>query len=177
VTSEEQTYAAAFARAIAADVSAHPPVGALARIVVRWFETDDPLYFTVHALGSEERAAVAAGEAWYPLEWQDVDREMERTGRLSGDAEVLRAGAALRPQYEEAADDADEDGEPGPSAATVEAVRRLPDALRAAGVELDQHFAVSAAHFEGWGALAVLRRVATPELLAALAARDELPEE
>jgi hypothetical protein len=176
VTSEEQTYAAVLAGAIAADLSANPARGALLRLVVRWFEPDDPLYFTVHALGADEPVEPPA--AWYPLEWPEVERELDRTARLSGDADVLAAGAALRPQYEEAADDADdEDGEPAASPATVELVRRLPAALRAAGVALDERFAVTAAHSEGSGALAVLRSVASPQLLSALAARDELPEE
>jgi hypothetical protein len=65
----------------------------------------------------------------------------------------------------------------GAVAGEVEVVRRLPDELRADGVRLDEAFAVSAAQFEGWGALAVSQEVADSRLLAALSAREELPAE
>jgi hypothetical protein len=177
VTSEEQEYAASFARAIAEDVHAHPPAGPLVRVVIRWFEEDDPLYFTVHVLGSEERADVPAEDAWYPLEWPNVDREMERTDRLAEHPAVRRSGEALKATYEAGTSEQGEDDDWAPSPATVEVVRRLPDELQAASVRLDDEFAASAAHFEGWGALAVLQEVADPHLLAALEAREELPAE
>jgi hypothetical protein len=177
VTSEEQEYAASFARAIAEDVSAHPPAGPLVRVVIRWFEEDDPLYFTVHVLGSDDRADVPPEDAWYPLEWPNVDQEMERTDRLAEHSAVRQAGEALRTAYEAGTSEHAEDGDWAPSQATVEVVRRLPDELQAAGVRLDEEFAASAAHFEGWGALAVLQEVADTRLLAALEARGELPAE
>jgi hypothetical protein len=175
VTPEERDYAEAFARAIAEDLRAHPPGGPVVRVVVRWFEEDDPLYFTVHALGIEERAEIPPEDAWYPLEWPNVDREMERTDRLSEAPAVISAGEALKARYETAGDD--DEGEWEPSAATVEVVRALPAALQAAGVPLDQEFAASAAHFEGWGALRVLQDVGDPRVLGALEARGELPAE
>jgi hypothetical protein len=175
MTPLEDAYAAALAAAIAADIRDDPPEGPLVRVVLRWFEENDPLYFTVHALGAEERDAVPAEDAWYPLEWPNADRELDRGERLAEDADVKRTGAALAAHYEQHEDD--ESGEWGPSPATVEVVRRLPDALRSAGLELTDDFAASAAHFEGWGARAVLKQVADRRLLRALKKRGELPEE
>lgn len=142
------------------------------RVVLRWFEESDPAYFTVHVLGAGERGDVASGDAWYPLEWPNVDREMERTDRVSGDPGVVRAGEVLRARYELA----EPEGE-GPSAAIVGAVLALPEALKVVGVELDSELAVSPAHFEGWGALDVLQSAGNPEVVAALGARGELPGE
>jgi hypothetical protein len=158
------------AGAIADDVRTAPPDGPVVRVVLRWFEEADPAYFTVHVLGAHERGDVAPGDAWYPLEWPNVDREIDRTDRVSADREVVRAGEVLKALYESAVSD-------GPTAAIVEVVRALPPALKAAGVALDPELAVSAAHFEGFGALDVLRDVATSQVLAALEARGELPVE
>ncbi len=69
---EEEAYASAMTRAIVVDIAAHPANGELARIVLRWFEWDDPAYFTLHVLGTEDDDQ---GEAWYPLEWLNVDEE------------------------------------------------------------------------------------------------------
>jgi hypothetical protein len=175
VTPEEQDYAVTLAGAIADDLLANPPGGALVRVVVRWFEEDDPLYFTIHALGADEHGEVPSDDAWYPLEWPNSERELERADRLLAHPGVKRTGEALTAVYSD--DEDDEDGEWGPSAATVEVVRRLPDALRSAGVPLADEFSASAAHFEGWGALSVLQKVADPDLIAALEARGELPGE
>jgi hypothetical protein len=179
MTPEEDAYAAAFAAAIAEDIAAHPPGGDLTRVVLRWFEHDDPLQFTVHALGAEEAGEVPLEDAWLPLEWPNVDAEMERTDRLLEHPDVQRTGEALQATYEPPAGDdevvAAAEGAWGPSAATIEVVRRLPEALTAAGVAPAEDFAASAAHFEGWGALAVLEEVADPDVLAALDERDELP--
>src|SRR4051812_38119048 len=170
---EEKEYAATFARAIAEDVLAHPPRGPVVRIVLRWAEEDDPLYFTVHVLGADERAGVAPGDAWLPLAWPDLDRELDRSDRLAEHAGLRRIGTRLKARYDMA--DVDDDAEWAPSAATVGVVKQLPAALRTAGVPLDPDFAATAAHFEGWGALAVLEEVADPALLAALEARGERP--
>src|SRR4029079_11574893 len=43
VTPLEDAYAAALAAAIANDIQAVPPGGALVRVVLRWFDQDDPL--------------------------------------------------------------------------------------------------------------------------------------
>jgi hypothetical protein len=61
--------------------------------------------------------------------------------------------------------------------AVEELVVQLPAAFAAAGIDLHERFAVSAAHFEGWGALDVLEGTAPPELLKALADHGELPED
>lgn len=175
MTSAEQEYAETLARVIAADVSANPAEGTVARVVLRWSDEADPLYFTVHVLGADERAAVSAEDAWYPLEWEDVDRELDRTDRVADHPDVQRDGGALAVAYEEA-DDAEDAGEPTAPVAVVDAIRRLPDAFRAAGVDLAPDFAASASHFEGWGALDVLR-VVTPDALVGLGARGELPAE
>lgn len=175
VAAQEDEYAASFARAIAEDLRAHPPAGALVRVVIRWFEGDDPLYFTVHALGSEERADVPPEDAWHPLEWPNVDQEIERTDRLTEHPGVRHTGEALKATYETGTPEWAKDDAGTISPATIDVVRRLTIELQAAGVRLDDEFAASAAHFEGWGALAVLRDLADPHVLAALEARGELP--
>jgi len=134
----------------------------------------------VHVLTASGREDVPPGDAWYPLEWPNVDEELERTDRLTARAGVQRTGRPLADTYENdpaMQDDVAEWGEQlSPSPAVVETVRRLPDALRSAGVPLDDEFAASAAHFEGYGALAVLKATAYPGTIAALDARGELPE-
>lgn len=171
---QEARFAIALVEAVVDDLRRNPPAGAVVRVVIRWFEADDPAYFTLHVLGSAERAAVCAEDAWYPLEWSNVEREMERTHRVAGVPAVVSAGDELQEHYRSHPDDG---GNWEPSAAIREAVRRLPEALRSAEIPTDPELAVSAAHFEGWGALAVLEDVAAPELIAALEARGELPDE
>lgn len=171
---EEATFASALVEAVVDDLGRNPPAGAVVRVVIRWFEADDPAYFTLHVLGGDERAGVPADDAWYPLEWPNAEREEERTGRVAQAPAVASAGEALERHYRSHPDDGDW---PEPSAAIQEAVRRLPEALRSAEIPTDPELAVSAAHFEGWGALVVLRKVAGPDLIAALEARGELPDE
>ena len=179
---EEQQFADSFARAVAEDIRAHPAGGPLVRVVVRWDEETEPMHFTVHALGADEADEVAAEDAWYPLEWPNIDHEMERVDRLADDPILQRAADELKVQYEDRGEHEDEDaaaGEwgSGASPAVVEAVRALPEALREAGVPLDEEFVATASHFEGWGALKVLEETADPDVLSALEERDELPYE
>lgn len=171
---EEAKFASALVEAVVDDLRRNPPAGAVIRVVIRWFEADDPAYFTLHVLGSDERAGVPADDAWYPLEWPNVEREMQRTDRVAEAPAVARAGEELEQYYQSHSDDGDDEE---PSAAIQEAVRRLPEALLSAEIPTEAELAVSAAHFEGWGALAVLRKVAGPDLIAALEARGELPDE
>jgi hypothetical protein len=129
-----------------------------------------------------EREGIAPADAWHPLEWPNADAEMERTDRVAADAEVQRTGAPLADRYDDdpaLQDDVEEWGdELEGSPAVIETVRRrLPDAFRTAGVELGDGFAASAAHFEGYGALAALQATASPDTIAALDARGELPED
>ncbi len=179
---EEQQFADTFARAVAEDIRAHPPGGALVRVVVRWEAETEPMHFTVHALGEDERDEVPPEDAWYPLEWPNLDHEMERADRLGEDPILQRAADELKAQYDdpgepEEGDEAAGEWGSGASPAIVEAVRALPDALREAGVALDDEFVATASHFEGWGALKVLEETADPDVLSALEARDELPYE
>ncbi len=177
---EEERFAAELARAVAEDVRAHAPGGELVRIIVRWFEAADPLYFTVHALGEDEAQEVPADDAWYPLEWPNLDDELERSERVAEDPGVVEAGEALAAAYAEAEEEAEEPEEAGewtPSLAIVEAVRLMADALRGAGVPLAERFAASAAHSEGWGVLKVLEATADSDALHALEEQDELPRE
>ena len=170
MTLEEEAFATALARAFVSDIEAHPPRGALARVVVRWFTWDDPLYFTLHAFGEHDEAA--AGNEWYPLTWSNVDAELQRADRVREDPEVQRTGEALQAAYEDDEDLAEEPvGSPSPP--VLDVVRRLPTALEA--LPRMPHFAAAAAHFEGYGPEYVLRTVASPELKAQLAARDEFP--
>jgi hypothetical protein len=182
VIEEEQQFAEAFSRALAEDIKAHPTPGPLVRVVVRWEEEADPLNFTIHALGADERDEVPAEDAWYPLEWPNLDHEMERGDRLAGDPLLQRAGEALQAQYADRGEEPEEgeaSGEWGHHASPglVEALRQLPDALRETGVPLDEDFAATASHFEGWGTLKVLEETADPDVLATLEAADELPYE
>ena len=178
---EEQQFADTFARAVAEDIRAHPAGGRLVRVVVRWEQETEPLNFTLHALGEDEAEDVAPEDAWYPLEWPNLDHEMERGDRLADDPILQRAGQELQTQY---ADSGEPEGEEaagewghGASPAIVEAVRALPEALRDAGVPLQEEFVATASHFEGWGALKVRAETADPDVLAALEERDELPYE
>lgn len=175
LTDEEQRYAQAFAQAIAEDVRDHPPGSSLVRVVIRWFEAEDPTYFGVHALGLEDQADVDPEDAWHPLEWPNVAEEEERTERLGGHRSLQQAAEALKAQYLDAEDD--RGSEWGPSPGTLAAVRRLPGALREAEVGLEAHFAASAGHSDGRGCRDVLHAVASRKVLKALAARDELPDD
>ena len=169
-----RAYAQALADALAADLAAHPVAGALRRVVIRWFWEGDPRHLTLHALGSDDPQP-GADDAWYPLEWAVVDREMDRTDRVLERAEVAATSEALAASFP-----TDDDGLPDGEAhvpAVMETLRRLPDALDAARVACEPSFAVAAAHFEGWVVRAALEATATPEVLAELAERGELPED
>ena len=58
----------------------------------------------------------------------------------------------------------------------AETLRLLPAKLRERSVEPAAGFAASAAQFDGWGALDVLQKVASPDVLAALGSSRELPD-
>lgn len=176
----EDAFAAALANAIAADAAAHPVDGPLLRAIVRWFDVADPSYLTVHLLGAGEADDTTHGdEAWLPLEWTNADREFERTERLVDDAAWREAAARLVEPYEDmvSAGLGDEGPGFGVSRAIWETIRQLPAAFERHGVELDPHFAATAAHFEAVGGLDVLRDTASPAALAALEAAGELPWE
>ena len=150
------------------------PSGALRRVVVRWFWNGDPLYLTLHVLGADDEQPQSR-DAWYPLEWANVERELERTDRVLAQPDVIQTAGALTATFAR-----DQDGEVDGYAhvpAVDQLVARLPPALADAGIVLGDRFAVSAAHFEGWGALDVLQGTAAPELLKALADHGELPQE
>lgn len=184
MTDEEQEFATKLAEAIAGDLHDHPAEGALVRIVVRWEDEGHPLELTVHALGADEREEIEAEWAWNPMEWPDVDRELERVDRVLGFPGLQQAGEALKAQHDAEPDEADEPRSPldgdeplSTPVAVVEAVRELTDALLAVDVSLADDFAATAAHYEGWGALKVLEEVAEDDVLATLEAQDELPVE
>lgn len=140
-----QRYAAALATAIVASLRTDPPPGVPVRVVIRWFEGPD--YLTIHALGSEEEAEVPADDAWYPLEWMNEPREIERATAILADAEVASAAAALAAELEEGSWSWEEQPEP-----LVAAAAMLRERLQNEGVALPDHFAVGVCHFEGWGA-------------------------
>jgi hypothetical protein len=171
---EGRAYAAVVAGAIARDIAERGPSGPLRRIVVRWFWSGDPTYLTIHVLADGD-AQPPPDDAWFPLEWADSERELQRTDRILEQLPVQRAAETLTATFARD-DDGEVDGE-AHLPAVEEIVRLLPDALRAAGVELGDVFAASAAHFEGWGALDVLESLASPELRAALEERGEWPSE
>jgi hypothetical protein len=100
---------------------------------------------------------------------------LERADRIGADQNVLRAGELVTPDE----DDFDEDqvdDDPAPPM-ILEVVRRLPGALAAAGVPLAPDIAISASHFEGYGALDVLEATADRSTILALDQAGFLPEE
>lgn len=171
----QERFGQVLAQAIAEDVVADRPEGPVLRVVIRWFESIDPVYFTVHVLGADHEGQVRPQDSWYPLEWHGVGDDMVRTDRVRARADVQAAAAPITSDdYEE--DEADE-GEDGLAPrAIVAAVKAIPEALRTAGVELDPRFAVSAAHFEGHGALATLKAT-DPAALERLEAAGLQPQE
>lgn len=172
VRPSEAKFASALADGIARDVKARTPRETIARVVVRWFEPADPGYFTVHVLTAKQRRAVDDDVAWYPLEWAGSERELARTDRLARRPAVKAAAKRLAASYAERPPEGDE---LEASPAIVETVRRLRGALRRAGLRLDTTFAASAAHFEGWGARAVLNATASKRTRDALRRRGEFP--
>jgi hypothetical protein len=169
-----RAYAATLAGALADDVARNGPSGPLRRAVIRWFWDGDPAYLTLHVLGADDEQPPLE-DAWYPLEWANEEREIQRTDRVLGRPEVISAAEALTATFPR-----DRHGEVDGYAhvtAVDELVVQLPAAFARAGIHLHERFAVSAAHFEGWGALDVLEGTASPELLKALADHGELPEE
>ena len=143
-TPEGYAYAGVLAAALAHDAAAHPPPGDVVRAVVRWFWEGDPLYLTLHLLGTGDPQP-GGDDAWYPLEWDNEEREFERTDRVLARPDVQRAGDELAATFE--GDDIGEAHLP----AVIETVRRLPAALAARGLPLAEAFGAAAAHFEGWG--------------------------
>ena len=170
---EGRAYAALVADTIARDVVEHGPAAPLRRIVVRWFWSGEPAYLTIHVLGDGDEQP-APDDAWFPLEWANVERELERTDRVLERPEIQRAAETLTATFPRSAD-GEVDGE-AHLPAVFEIVRLLPAALTAAGLALADRFAASAAHFEGWGARRH-RGLASPELQAALEEHGEMPTE
>lgn len=168
-----ERFAELLAEALAGDIAAWPPEGSLVRLVVRWSEPADPLAVTVHALGSGEQTAIDPSDAWLPLRWPNVARELERADRV-------RAYEGLREARERIEQDDGQDEEDvhelGPDV-IVEVVRRLPGALAAAGVAMAGDAAITAAHVEGYGARAVLDATADRSTLVALDQAGLLPDE
>jgi hypothetical protein len=168
LTVEEEAFADALVGAIVADLRAYPPKDALARFVLRWFDWSDPSYMTLHALSTEDE--YTHEDAWLPLEWSNVDVELERARRVSEQVEVAQTAAALAAIYE-LVEDIPEEHPPSP--AIRAAVRLLPTALSA--MPRTDHFAVAASHFEAYGMRASLAESNPPAVIEALTARDELP--
>jgi hypothetical protein len=114
--------------------------------VIGWFEGPD--YLTIHALGSEEEEAkVPADDAWYPLEWPNEPREIERATAILEDDAVASAAAALLTELEDDSWSWDEQPQP-----LVAAAGMLRERLQDEGVALPDHVAAGVCHFEGWGA-------------------------
>ena len=168
-------YAEALAAAIVSDLADNPPPGALARVVIRWF--DSPLYLTIHALGTEEDD-VDPEDAWAPLEWENCDDEIERADRIVERPDVAAAGEALAATLEDEAFPCDPGSDlgvvPGPLVAAAQGVRA---GCERAALPLAPHFAVGVAHFEGFGAEAGVRAANPPETWDLLVARGIEPVE
>ena len=139
-------YAESLATAIVRSLLAQPPPGMPTRVVIRWFE--GPSYLTIHALGTDEEGSVSPDDAWYPLEWPNEPREIDRVDAILQDEDVAAAAAALE---SELGDDGWAWGEAQPQP-LVAAAALVCERLRSEGVPLPDHFAVGVCHFEGWGA-------------------------
>jgi hypothetical protein len=174
LTDAGRAYGVTVARALAEDVARHGPAAPLRRVVIRWFWDGDPSYLTLHVLGANDEQPPPE-DAWYPLEWRNEEREFERTDRVLARPDVIRAAEVLTATFPRDGN-GDVDGY-AHLTAVHEIVRQLPTALSASGIHLEDRFAVSAAHFEGWGALDALEDTAAPELPRALADHGELPAE
>jgi hypothetical protein len=154
----EDRYAEALAAAITADLEAHPRPGGLARVVIRWFE--GPLYLTIHALGADEERALDPDDAWLPLEWANVEAELDRADRIVDRPEVQAAGSALEATLEEGSWAWEPGTAPGPLVAAARLVRAACD--RATPTPAP-HFAVGVSHFEAFGIEASVRAANPPE--------------
>ena len=153
-------YAESLAAAIVASLRADPPPGMPARLLIRWFEGPD--YLTIHALGTEEEGELPADDAWYPLEWPNEPREIERVDAIMEDEGVATAAAALAAELEDGAWPWTTQPEP-----LVMAAAKVRAHLQDAGIALPDHFAVGVSHFEGWGAEESVPR-ANPEAVVEL---------
>ena len=170
MTAAEQEYADALARAIVQSVKVDSPPGDLVRIIIRWFEGPD--YLTVHALGSDEEGEVAPGDAWYPLEWRNEDREINRIDTVMEDARLARAVESLATELGE--DGWSWDEQPAALIAAGSEIRRLVEEAR---LPVAAHFAIGVCHFEGWGATESVPRANPQAVVAALHGRGLAPEE
>jgi len=143
--SASSRYAEELALAIVASMRADPPPGLPARVVIRWFEGPD--YLTIHVLGTDEEGAVALDDAWYPLEWPNEPREIQRVDAMFEDPNLAAAASDLAAALE------DEswpwgDAQPEP---LVEAAAKIRELIQEGGIAVAEHFAVGVCHFEGWG--------------------------
>jgi len=150
VTGAEQQYADALAAAIVASLQRDSPCGELSRLVIRWF--DRPDYLTVHALGTEQERDVRAGDAWYPLEWPNKDREIDRVAAVMQDDALRRAVKQLAGEIGEDGWPWDEQPEP-----LVAAARMVRELVVLAGIPSASYFAVGVSHFD------LRRKVLFPE--------------
>ncbi|MFP5363501.1 MAG: hypothetical protein ACLGI5_12320 [Thermoleophilia bacterium] len=161
-------YAELLADGIVASVEADPPPGLPARIVIRWFE--GPGYLTVHALGADEEPAVAAEDAWHPLEWPNREREIGRVDAIVAQPDLAAAAASLGDELDGGSWPWDEQPEP-----LIAAAARIPGLLRDAGVAVAGHFAVGVCHFEGWGCEESVPRINPDHVVDALRQRGIEP--
>ena len=144
MTAAEQEYADALASAIATSLRRDPVAGHLSRLVIRWFEGPD--YLTIHALGTGEERDLPSGDAWYPLEWSNQDREIDRVDAVMQDEALAAAVERLTAELGE--DGWSWDEQPAP---LIAAARRFRELVQAGGIAAAPHFAVGVSHFEGWG--------------------------
>ena len=161
-------YAELLADEIVASVQADPPPGLLARVVIRWFE--GPGYLTIHALGTDEEAAVAAEDAWHPLEWPNRDREIGRVDAIVAQPDLAAAAAGLADELDGGSWPWDEQPEP-----LIAAAAGIAERLRDAGVTVADHFAVGVCHFEGWGSEESVPRINPDHVVDVLRQRGVQP--
>ena len=170
MTSAEEKYADALASSITSSLERDPVRGDLSRLIIRWFEGPD--YLTIHALGTEDERDVPNDDAWYPLEWPNVEHEIDRVDAVMQDETLTGAIEVLAAEVGE--DGWSWDEQPQPLIATAQKVREL---VESTGIPTASHFAVGVSHFEGWGAEDSVPRANPQATLAQLEEQDLLPDE
>ena len=170
MTAAAEKYADALAAAIAESLQRDPVAGDLVRLIIRWFEGPD--YLTIHALGTEEERDVSSEDAWYPLEWPNVERELDRVEAVMQDESLT--GAIEELVAEQGDDGWSWEEQPPP---LIVAAQKLHDLVESRGIPTAPHFAVGVSHFEGWGPEHSVPRANPQPVLARLADRDLLPYE
>ena len=153
---EFETFSETLARLLAEDLATNLPAGPVVRVAIRWTGPDEPLALRVDVLGAHDQAA-SDTISWSPSDWAVIQRESERTDRLTGHQELQQASEALSSKAAEASGSVA--ARWGPTPMVVETARRLPAAFSAASVPIAHDFGVRLIHEDDSGLLEIRRRL------------------